>query len=430
MRKTLRTKILSLLLCLVFVFLCSCNGDLGIKPSGGGTDTEETQSEGFAGIGKVSKAYEGIFNGITDVKITIGEAELATVLDHADAGIYCECSARIGGTLVAGIGIKPRGNTNYVTDTGNGRYSFKLKFNKYTKGQKLNGLDELDLNNMSYDPSYLREYLAYTLLSLDSGIAAPLATFAKLYINDEYYGLYLMAECVDESFLKRCFGDAEGDLYEAGKGSALISNDLSTFSLERGTDESLSKLTALYNALYDGGLDDLLDVESVLRYAAVISVICGQESYLGPRAESYYLYCDADGEIHMIPRDFKLSFGTDSEFKKTEYYIDKSYISLSVTEPYFGLNGEDRPLVSRLLEDPEYNKEYLSYVKYYNDALAEILNKLPELKAAIDGAVKDDPRKFYDISVYESEFMDGDTLYGFIRSRCENVASQLAEAGK
>lgn len=428
MRNNLRIKVLSLLLSFVLIFLCSCTGDLGISTSAG--DTEDTPEDGFAGIGYASKAYNGIFSGITDVKITIGDAELATVLDHADAGIYCECSAKIGGTVISGIGIKPRGNTNYVTDVGNGRYSFKLKFNKYTKGQKLNGLDELNLNNMSYDPSYIREYLAYTLFSLDSGTSAPLATFAKLYINDEYYGLYLMAECIDESFLKRCFGDAEGDLYEADKGSALISNDVSSFKLERGSDESLSKISALYDAITDGTLDDLLDVESVLRYAAIISLICGQESYLGPKASSYYLYSDTDGEIHIIPREFKLSFGTDAEFKKTEYYIDSSFETASVTEPYFGLSADDRPLVSRLLEKEEYRKEYLSYVKYYNDALSDILQKLPELKAAIDDAVEKDTRRFYDISVYQTEFMDGDTLYGFIRSRCADVASQLAEAEK
>ena len=426
MRKNLKIKVFSLLLCLVFVFLCSC--DLGITPAQ--TEEDETREAGFSDIGSTSKSYGGIFNGVTEVYITIGKAELATVLDHADAGMYCECSARIGGTLVSGIGIKPRGNTDYVTGVGNGRYSFKLKFNKYTKGQKLNGLDELDLNNMVYDPSYVREYLAYMLFSMQGGISVPLATFAKVYINNEYYGLYLMAECIDESFLKRCFGDADGNLYEADQGSSLESADTSTFTLKRGEDDHLSKIVELYEAIEHDSLEDILDTESVLRYAAVMSVICGKESYIGPKAESYYLYSDKEGVMHIIPRDFKLTFGTDDNAKKTEYLIDKDLISESVNQPYFGLDGSDRPLVSKLLENETYKKEYLSYVKFYNDALKEMLSKLPELKEKIDSAVQDDPRRFYSDDVYQAEFTDGDTLYGFIKARCENVTSQLAETEK
>lgn len=413
-------------LCACVLFLCACSGDLGISTQAD-TNDAETETEGFAGIGTASKAYNGLFNGIKDVYITIGEAELATVVDHADSGIYCECGVKIGNSVISNAGIKPRGNTTYVTERGNGRFSFKLKFNKYTKGQKLQGLDELDLNNMSYDPSYIREYLAYSLLSLDSGIAAPLAAFARLYVNGEYYGLYLMAESVDESFLKRCFGDADGDLYEADKGSAFLSDDTSTFNLKSGSDAALSKISAVYEALNGGDTEDILDAGSVLRYAAVISLIGAEESYLGPKAESYYLYSDTDGKTHIIPRDFKLSFGTDSETKKTGYTINDKYITASVREPYFGLEAEDRPLVSRLLENEAYEKEYLSYVKYYNEELSSMLPKLSALKAGIDEAVKDDPRRFYDDDVYQSEYMDGDTLYGFIKARCENVRSQLAE---
>lgn len=427
MKKNAFCRIISLFLCAFILFLSSCNGDLGISTSEV-TNSGETQTDGFAGIGAVSKAYGGLFNGIKDINITIGEAELATVLDHADSGIYCECDVKIGNTVIQKAGIKPRGNTTYISELGNGRYSFKLKFNKYTKGQKLEGLDELELNNMSYDPSYIREYLAYTLFSLESGITAPLASFAKIYINGEYYGLYLMAESIDESFLKRCYGDADGNLYEADKGSAFLSDDTSSFNLKRGNDSSLSKIVKLYDAIVENqNVEGVLDTESVLRYAAVVALIGAQESYLGEKAESYYLYSDTEGVMHMIPRDFKLSFGTDPESRKTDYAIADSYITSSVKEPYFGLEPSDRPLVSSLLSDEEYYKEYLSYVKYYTDALSGMLEKLPELKEAIDEAVSADPRRLYDDSVYRSEYVDGDTLYGFIKARCENVNSQLAE---
>lgn len=431
MKKQTALRTVSLLLCILCVFLCSCNLDFGIKPADTDGGTETAAAPGFAGVGVKTGAYNGMFDGIMQINITMGDAELSTVKDHADSEIYCECNVSVGKETVNRAAIKPRGNTSYVTASGSSRYSFKLKFDKYVKGQRLNGLDELYLNNLSYDPSYVREYLAYALFSLNSGIKAPLATFAKVYINGQYYGLYSAVEAVDGSFLKRAYGENDGDLYKAESGSAFISDDTSTFTLERGENTSLSKISEIYNAvIYGDKTEDVVDVESILRYAAVIAVICGRESYLGAKAENYYLYSEPGGEVSIIPWDLKTAFGTDLSERKGGYAIDGSLISSSVKEPYFGLEAEDRPLVSKLLENKEYNDEYLKYVKYYSDALSEMIPKLSGLKAAIDEAVAEDTTGFYGKETYEAEFTDGDTLYGFIKARCDSIKQQLASSGE
>ena len=433
MKKSVLLKIFASLLASLMIFLSSCGVDLGISTTAAdGTGAPTQVIPGQDDTGAKSGAYNGMFDGIMTVNLTIGDAELSTILDHADSEMYCECGITVGKESLQNVGIKPRGNTKFVTNSGSTKYSFKLKFNKYTKGQKLNGLDEMYLNNTSYDPSYVREYLAYALFSLHYGTAAPLAAFAKVYINGEYYGLYLAVEGVDESFLKREFGDDNGNLYKADKGSSFLSDDTSTFTLERGVDNNLSKISAIYNALYDmESLPDVLDVESVLRYAAVIAVVCGQESYLGAKAENYYLYEDKDGTTYIIPWDMKTVFGIDLTLIKSEYSIDTSLITASVTEPYFELDGSDRPLVYKLLEVEKYKKDYLSYVKFYADALSDLLPKLSEIKEAIDEAVSADEKRFFDKEVYEAEFTDGEnTLYGFIKSRCENIASQLSALGE
>ena len=425
-------KAVSLLLCFLCLFLSSCNLDFGITPVT--TDAGETQTvtPGFAGIGVKTGAYNGMFDGIMQIEITLGEAELATITDHADSEIYCECDVTSGKETVKRAAIKPRGNTSHVTASSSSRYSFKLKFDKYVKGQRLNGLDELYLNNLSYDPSYVREYLAYALFSLNSGISAPLATFAKVYINGQYYGLYSAVEAVDGSFLKRTYGENDGDLYKAGTGSAFLSDDTSTFTLERGENTSLSKISDIYNAVIFGeNTEETVNVESILRYAAVIAVVCGQESYLGAKAENYYLYAEPDGEVSMIPWDLKTAFGVDLSQRKTGYATDDTLTEASVIKPYFGLDAEDRPLVSKLLENAEYKAEYLSYVKFYNDALSEMLPKLSDLKEAIDAAVKEDENGFYTYDIFEAEFSDiNNSLYGFIKARCENINSQLAALGE
>ena len=429
MKITTIKKLTAVLLACLLLALCSC------KKSEDGKKDDDTSSDAVIsldGVGVQTGAYNGMFDGIAEIELTLGEAELSTVIDHADAGIYCEATVNFGGTVVENVGLKARGNTSYVAETGNNRYSFKLKFNKFTKGQKLNGLDELNLNNMSYDPSYVREYIAYSLLARSEGIKAPLATFAKLTVNGEYYGLYLAVEGIDDSFLKRAFGDNDGSLFEADKGSAFLDGDFTTFSLENGEDTSFRNLTALYNALSSGeGIEDILDVDSVLRYAAVTGLICAQESYAGPKAENYYLYQTSDGTLSIVPWDLKMSFGTDRTLRKTEYQIDSSLISTSVNAPYFGVGAEDRPLIGKLLENSEYKAKYLSYVKYYTEQLESVLENLQTLKTAIDGAVSADVKRFYDDALYLAEFSDAEnTLYGFIKQRCANVRSQLAAQGE
>lgn len=426
MRKNLHITIISVILAASVLFLASCGVDLGIGTAPSDTQKDPSDMQpGPGGIGLKDGAYNGLFDKTAEIRITIDDAGMATIRDHADAEMYCECSVKANGGQTVGAAIKTRGNISYVTSVGNGRYSFKLKFDKYTKDQTLDGLDVLYLNNISYDPSYIREYLAYSLLSTDAKFAAPLATFAKLYLNDEYYGLYLAVEGVDDSFLKRACGENEGGLYKADKGSSFLSDDTSSFTLENGDDENLVNVRKLYEALGSGEFEDMLDVGSVLRYAAFMCVVCGTESYLGPKAENYYLYCQNDGTMSIIPWDLKMTFGVNSEYRKTSYSIDGDLIEKPVSEPYFGVTAEDRPLVSKLLEKTEYKTEYLSYVKQYNDELAKMLPKLASLKAEIDEAVSADEKRFYDDETYQAEYTDGDTLYGFIKARCEFIGSSL-----
>lgn len=408
-------------------FLTVCM--LFLSACGGGTPKEtDTQTGEEAPVPAASKAYDGLFGDIMDISVTVPTADLNVMLKNADDETYYQATVFVNGIKCSTAGIKTRGNTTYVSEADSIRYSFKLKFGKYQKGVKINGLDELCLNNMAYDPSYVREYLAYlAFASLDA--AAPLAAFAKVTVNGEYYGLYLAVEGTDDSFLKRAFGDNEGSLYKAKKGAALTEYDASAFSLKNGDDNGLKKISALINALSSGeGIGDVLDVSSVLKYAAVISVLGCEDSYLGPKAENYYLY-DADGELTIVPWDLKLSFGTDGSMRKTNYSIKTSLLTASVLEPYFDVLATDRPLVSKLLENEEYLNEYKGYLKEVCDFLSKCeTDYLPALKAKLTEAVESDTKKFYDTDAFVSEFEDGEnSLLGFIKARRENVLSRIGE---
>jgi spore coat protein CotH len=89
-----------------------------------------------------------------------------------------------------------------------------VDLNKFAPGQRYRGLAKLSFHNSVQDPSYICEYIGYYMWRL-AGIPAPEITWAKVYINDRYKGLYYIKEAVDKDFLKRWFYNPNGNLYKA-----------------------------------------------------------------------------------------------------------------------------------------------------------------------------------------------------------------------
>lgn len=92
---------------------------------------------------------------------------------------------------------------------------FRLKFNEFVKGQKVQGIGSINLNNSWNDPSHVREKLYYEIATA-AGMKASRTNFANLYINDKYWGLYLLCEIVNQDFLDTRFptGERTGNLYK------------------------------------------------------------------------------------------------------------------------------------------------------------------------------------------------------------------------
>ena len=418
---------LFLLLCLIFPFAaCENLGDaLGVGTSSvSGTDTS------ILGTGLPSD-YKKLLSGkkVLEVRISIEESDYAALMGVPSADTYYPATVNIDGAVSTTAGIKIKGNTDYVDEANGERYSFKLKFDKYMKGSKLLGLDELCLNNAIYDPSFVREFLTYKLLA-EIGGNAPLASFAAVYVNDSYVGLYTAVEAIDNSYLDRVFGGHSGELYKANRGCTLQKDEVLNMEMKKGSDASgYSAVAAMIDALAgEGNIADAVNVSSVLKYIAANAVIANTDSYLGKKAQNFYFY-NQNGKLQMIPWDYNLAFGTDTSLRKTEYAIDKSLISADVTNPYFNTLPESRPLISALLEDETYYAEYLSYIKTLFAYLDTIAEELTAYRDMIKDYVESDTTKFYTYNDFLSEF-DGEnpnSLAYFINARNEAIKAQIAE---
>ena len=220
---------------------------------------------------------------------------------------YHSADITVDGIKVENAGIRTKGNMtlNSVANSDSDRYSYRIKFNKYVKGNKLLGLDELCLNNGYSDPSYMREYLHYEVLR-SLGMNVPETVFARVYINGEYAGLYLAVEGIDDTFLEGNFGETykDGNLYKMDEGSTLEykeNEDYSYADLKSGDDENLDDFKKFVKELNDmtdgekGDIEDILDVDSALKYIASNTVLCNYDSYNGNMHHNYYLYEDENG---------------------------------------------------------------------------------------------------------------------------------------
>ncbi len=136
-------------------------------------------------------------------------------IEGCESEEYSACNLVIDGEAVKNIGIRAKGNTSLssVKNMNSSRYSFKIEFDQYENGKTYHGLDKLCLNNIIQDNTYMKDYLAYTLM-YDFGVDAPLCSYAYITVNGEDWGLYLAVEAIEESFLERNYGSNYGDLYK------------------------------------------------------------------------------------------------------------------------------------------------------------------------------------------------------------------------
>ncbi len=151
---------------------------------------------------------------VISVEIIADEADWQWMLDNAVEEEYIKADIVVNGTLFEDVGIRPKGNSTLtqVANSDSDRFSFRLEFDEYVKGQTCFGLDSFVLNNMYGDSTYMKEYISYDLMR-EIGVDAPYFGFANIKVNGKDWGLYLAVERYSKSYEKRVFGDTTGMLY-------------------------------------------------------------------------------------------------------------------------------------------------------------------------------------------------------------------------
>ena len=221
------------------------------------------------------------------------------------------------------------------------------------------------------------------------------------------------------------------DIVKCGDLSLIYSDDeYSSYSNIFGnaktdiTDEDKDRLIASLKSLNENSdIEDVVNVDEVIRYFVVHNFVCNFDSYTGSMIHNYYLY-EEDGQLSMIPWDYNLAFGgfsaggggSDSVTQMVNYPIDT---------PVSGGTIDSRPMLAWIFADESYTELYHTYFdtfisEYFESGYFE--NLITETENLIASYVEQDPTKF---CTYE-EFETGvDTLKSFCLLRAESIRGQL-----
>lgn len=208
---------------------------------------------------KTSLTYaKHLFDQSTVHKIEITMDGWDDFIDNCTDEKYRACAVTIDGEAQGTVGIRAKGNTSLssMAQYDNDRYSFKIEFDHYQKKKTYRGLDKLSLNNIIQDATYMKDYWSYTFMN-QMGLASPLCSYTEIYVNGEYWGLYLAVEGVEKAFLERNYSEDYGELYKPdslsfgggrGNGQAF---DMQDFEKKLQGDDTEKQAAADENAAND-----------------------------------------------------------------------------------------------------------------------------------------------------------------------------------
>jgi hypothetical protein len=352
---------------------------------------------------------------------------------------YMACDLTVDGVSYPQCGVKYKGNSSYNNPSR--KKPFRVDLEQYGVAQNLDGLKKFVLNNGFKDPTLLREKLMLDFLNAH-GIAAPRATFARLYINNHYWGLYSLVEDVNKTFLKDRFGNKGGNLFKGDpmgkldwKGwtqSAYEPNyELKTNTTANDWSDLIRLINALNNASalqLPDSLGKYLNLDSWYAYWAAHSLFANLDSYIGS-GHNYLIYHNTDTDkFEWITWDVNEAFGN--------FNMGISLANIK-TLPYTFIPQppQSRPMMNKVLPNTAmkaaYEQKLCALLQDFNNtALNPRIDSLANL---IRPAVFADTLKFFSNTNFDQNLNQdmGATagLKPFITARRTSLIAQLAGQG-
>ena len=247
------------------------------------------------------------------------------------------------------------------------------------------------LLHLSNDGDKIHSKLAYDIAEILGSEYVPQTTWANVYLNGEYYGMYLLATAVrDQDVFKT--DDAvllEKDLADRyGIEEHIVSEEGNGFTIhrpkypdERRKEEILQMVQRIEDSIASGEMDErLIDVDSFVIQFLVDEITINGDGF----ETSAYVYQPAKGKPLYAgpPWDYDAAFGEALHGGKNHANTEGSV-----------LDGEHTELTwyQKLYDNPEFVKRVADKYRYAMPQLRELYEETIDLYAEyIEGSVRND----------------------------------------
>ena len=424
----------SLLLALV---LAVALGTAGVSAQDGAGKTRVQPLLGFGsnppeGTGSSATTSADAFfddSVLQEIRFTINSKDWQTLKDNYLSNEYYPCDFEWRGQRVRNVGIRSRG-----TGSRSGiKPGLRVDFDRYTTGQRFLGLKSFVLRNNTQDMTNLHERLSM-LMYRRVGAEASRETHAKMFVNEEYVGLFTIVESVDKEFVKKALGEDSGYLFKydypadgtpyyfEDKGSNPAAYVPLPFKPETNEANPRPEFVAQWvqavnqssAAAFQSAVGEYIDFGKFIRHVAVEVFIGDYDGFVGNYGvNNFYVYrFDNQKRFHMFPWDKSEAFKAPADSSIFHNLNDVS-------------DAQRNRLFTRILSYPDLYDLYLdTLVQIANSASADnwLEQEIQKEYQQIRDAARADTTKPYSNDEFEAAIQG---LLAFARTRSTQVLAQV-----
>lgn len=335
------------------------------------------------------------------------------------------------------VGVRFRGQSSFQQIQTQDKKPFGISLDFVHPNQDIMGRKTMNLNNAFSDPSFIREM--FYQHQLKHHIPEAKSSYVRLFLNGQYWGVYVNVQQLNKSYYKDWYQSAKGTSWRADRISGTVTPygdgtgglnylgpDTSTYQQQyilKFTDKTdpWTDLVNTCDVLNNTPLQNLpallpskMDIDRTLWFLASEILFSDDDSYIQKGRMDYYVYWEKEtGRI--VPQEY------DGNTVMNPNYQNWS--------PFYHEDSVNYPLMNRLFAVPEYRQRYLAHLRtlikeYFTSSSADSI--IDAYKAQIDTLVFNDPKKLYTYQDFQNEIP---VLKNFITSRRNflNSNTEVAE---
>ena len=349
--------------------------------------------------------------GIREIEIFFSEPNWDDTLDVYYANDIGQRliadSVIIDGEVDQDVGVKYKGNSSY--NVNNSKNPLNIKLDYVNNGQSIDGYNVLKLSNGFRDPSFVREVMTYEMAR--EYMPASKATYANVFINGIWNGLYTCVQSVDDDFTNEHFYERKGPFFKADNTGVQVPNCSAgqngiwkyftdTNCLQKAYEmQSSNDWTQLGNFLdtinnHFSEVEKVLDEDRTLWMMAFSNLTITLDGPINNIPHNFYMFKDNNDNFSPIIWDLNGSFGTFKNGLTTPVTTQ----DLQELDIFHGSTNNQNKMCTQMFSSDQYKRMYVAHMRtILNEQFAnnDYSTRALQLQTIIDSSVNADPNGFY-----------------------------------